>query len=89
MTRLANLPSKPGEIVVHEFDFKGENQVVYQENGVTIRSWPAIHAGDGLGQLRAVLEHGLKVVIGGDSMPNTWYTQVRYRTRTSPSTRPS
>ena len=30
-----------------EFDFKGENQVVYEENGVTIRLRPAIHAGDG------------------------------------------
>ena len=32
---------QPGQINVHEFDFKGENQVVYEENGVTIRSWPA------------------------------------------------
>jgi len=27
---------------VHEFDYRKE-QVVYQENGVTIRAWPAIH----------------------------------------------
>ena len=74
MTRLANLPSKPGQINVHEFDYKGENQVVYQENGVTIRSWPAIHAGDGA--VSFSLEwNGLKVVIGGDTMPNTWYTK--------------
>jgi len=74
MTRLANLPSKPGQIIVHEFDYKGENQVVYQENGVTIRSWPAIHAGDGA--VSYSLEwNGLKVVIGGDTMPNTWYTK--------------
>jgi ribonuclease Z len=74
MTRLANLPSKPGQIIVHEFDYKGENQVVYQENGVTIRSWPAIHAGDG--SVSFSLEwNGLKVVIGGDTMPNTWYTK--------------
>jgi ribonuclease Z len=31
---------------VHEFDYKKE-QIVYQENGVTIRSFPAIHAVDG------------------------------------------
>jgi ribonuclease Z len=74
MTRLANLPSKPGQIIVHEFDYKGENQIVYQENGVTIRSWPAIHAGDGA--VSFSLEwNGLKVVIGGDTMPNTWYTK--------------
>ncbi len=74
MTRLANLPSAPGKINVHEFDFKGENQVVYEENGVIIRSWPAIHAGDGAVSY-ALYWKGLKVVIGGDSMPNTWYTQ--------------
>ena len=74
MTRLANLPSTPGQIIVHEFDYKGENQVIYQENGVTIRSWPAIHAGDGA--VSFSLEwNGLKLVIGGDSMPNTWYTK--------------
>jgi ribonuclease Z len=72
MTRLANLNSKPGKIIVHEFDFKGENQVVYQKKGVTIRSWPAIHAGDG--SVSFSLEwKGMKIVIGGDSMPNTWY----------------
>jgi ribonuclease Z len=74
MTRLANLPSKPGQIVVHEFDYKAENEVVYQQNGVTIRSWPAIHAGDGA--VSFSLEwNGLKLVIGGDTMPNTWYTK--------------
>ncbi|MCZ6497696.1 MAG: hypothetical protein O6765_03100 [Gammaproteobacteria bacterium] len=30
---------------VNEFDYKGINQVIYQENGVTIRSIPAIHGG--------------------------------------------
>jgi ribonuclease Z len=74
MTRLANLPSTPGKIVVHEFDYKGENVVVYQENGVTVRSWPAIHAGDG--SVSFSLEYaGLKLVIGGDTMPNTWFTK--------------
>ena len=72
MTRLAALPSQPGKINVHEFDYKGENQVVYQENGVTIRSWPAIHAGDG--PVSYALEWaGLKIVIGGDTFPNKWY----------------
>ncbi len=37
----------PGQITVHEFDYKGVNEVIYQENGVTIRTIPAIHAGDG------------------------------------------
>ena len=43
MTRLATLPSQPGKINVHEFDYKGANKNVYEKNGVTIKSWPAIH----------------------------------------------
>jgi ribonuclease Z len=50
------------------------NQVVYQENGVTIRSWPAIHALNGA--VSYSLEwNGLKFVFGGDTYPNKWYDQ--------------
>lgn len=73
-TRLANLASAPGQIIVHEFDYTGENTVVYEENGVTIRSFPTIHAGDGPVSF-ALYWKGLKIVIGGDSMPNTWYRE--------------
>jgi len=72
MTRLAALNSAPGKIIVHEFDYKGENQVIYDQNGVTIRSWPAIHAGDGPVSF-ALYWKGMKIVIGGDTMPNTWF----------------
>jgi len=73
-TRNAKLSPKPGQIKVTEFDYKGENKVVYQENGVTIRSWPAIHAGDGA--VSFSLEYaGLKVVFGGDTFPNKWYVK--------------
>jgi len=71
-TRNFKLSPAPGTIEVVEFDYKGENQVVYQENGVTIRSWPAIHAGDG--PVSFSLEYaGLKVVFGGDTFPNKWF----------------
>jgi len=71
-TRNFKLSPAPGKIEVIEFDYKGENQVVYQENGATIRSWPAIHAGDG--PVSFSLEwNGLKIVIGGDTFPNKWY----------------
>jgi ribonuclease Z len=73
-TRLANLNSAPGKIIVHEFDYRGENAVVYEENGVTIRSFPTIHAGDGPVSF-ALYWKGMKVVIGGDSMPNLWYRE--------------
>jgi ribonuclease Z len=73
-TRLANLASSPGQIIVHEFDYRGENEIIYEENGVVIRSFPTIHAGDGPVSF-ALYWKGMKIVIGGDSMPNTWYRE--------------
>ena len=71
-TRDYALSALPGKITVTEFDYKQENKIVYQENGVTIRSIPAIHAGDGA--VSFIMEYaGLKVVIGGDTYPNKWY----------------
>ena len=73
-TRNFVLSPEPGKISVIEFDYKAVNAVVYQENGVTIRSVPAIHAGDG--PVSFILEYaGLKVVIGGDTFPNKWYIE--------------
>ena len=40
------LPDQGGQIEVHELDYKQENQIVYQQSGVTNRSWPAIHSLD-------------------------------------------
>ena len=71
-TRSGALPDKGAQIVVHEFDYKQLNKVVYEKNGVTIRSWPAIHALDG--SVSFGLEwNGLKYVFGGDTYPNKWY----------------
>jgi ribonuclease Z len=73
-TRAVNISPIPGTIQVEEFDYKGVNQVVYQKNGVTIRSIPAVHAGDG--PVSYILEFaGLKVVIGGDTFPNKWFIE--------------
>ena len=84
-TRSGALPDKGAQIVVHEFDYKQENEVVYQENGVTIRSWPAIHSLDG--SVSYSLEwNGLKYVFGGDTYPNKWYMEVRRQARTWPRT---
>lgn len=71
-TRTGALPDAGGKIEVHEFDFKQENKVVYEQNGVSIRSWPAIHSLDG--SVSYSLEwNGLKYVFGGDTYPNKWY----------------
>ena len=74
VTRNFVLSPEPGKITVEEFDYKAVNAVIYQENGVTIRSIPAIHAGDG--PVSLILEYaGLKIVIGGDTFPNKWYIE--------------
>ncbi len=71
-TRNAVLNPIPGRTEVNEFDYKGENQIVYQENGVTIRSWPAIHIADG--PVSFALEwNGYKFVFSGDTFPNKWF----------------
>ena len=73
-TRSGALPDKGAQIVVHEFDYKQENKIVYNDNGVTIRSWPAIHSLDG--SVSYSLEwNGLKYVFGGDTFPNNWYIE--------------
>ncbi|MCZ6469517.1 MAG: hypothetical protein O6499_07680, partial [Candidatus Dadabacteria bacterium] len=70
--RSGALPNAGGQIVVHEFNYLQENVIVYQENGVTIRSWPAIHSLDG--SVSFGLEwNGLKYIFGGDTYPNKWY----------------
>jgi ribonuclease Z len=71
-TRSGALPDQGGRIEVHEFDYLQENEIVYQEGGVTVRSWPAIHSLDGA--VSFGLEwNGLKYVFGGDTYPNKWY----------------
>jgi ribonuclease Z len=71
-TRNFKLNPAPGKINVIEFDYTAENAMVYDKNGVTIRSIPAIHAGDG--PVSYILEYaGMKIVIGGDTYPNKWY----------------
>ncbi len=73
-TRAFKITPIPGQIKVHEFDYKGENKVIYQENDITVRSWPAIHAGDG--PVSFSIEYaGLKMVFSGDTTPNKWFVK--------------
>ena len=39
--RTGLLPDAGGKVIPHEFDYKAENQPVYEKNGVRITSWPA------------------------------------------------
>ena len=61
-------------IEVNEFDYKVENEVIYEDNGVVVRSFPAIHSIDG--PVSFSLEwNGLKFVFGSDTYPNNWFVQ--------------
>ena len=71
-SRTGILPDVGGQVIAHEFDYKEEDQVVYEGNGVKIMSWPAIHGLDGAVSYR--LEwNGLSFVFGGDTRPNKWF----------------
>ena len=72
--RSGRLPPVGREIVVTEFDYRGENEVIYEENGVVIRSFPAIHGIDGPVSYSLVW-NGLKFVFGGDTYPNKWFIE--------------
>jgi ribonuclease Z len=61
-------------IEANEFDYKAENAVIYKDNGVVIRSFPAIHSLDG--PVSFSLEwKGLKFVFGSDTYPNKWFNE--------------
>jgi ribonuclease Z len=61
-------------IEVNEFDYKADNAVIYEDNGVTIRSFPAIHSLDG--PVSFSLEwNDLKFVFGSDTYPNEWFVE--------------
>lgn len=73
-TRNYKITPVPGNLEIHEFDYLGMNEVIYAEDGVVIRSWPAIHAGDGPVSF-ALYYAGMKIVFGGDTVPNKWFLE--------------
>ncbi|MGI9350181.1 MAG: guanitoxin biosynthesis MBL fold metallo-hydrolase GntH [Rhizobiaceae bacterium] len=68
------LPDAGGQLVAHEFDYKQVGGVVYEENGVKITSFPAVHVLDGAVSYRLDW-NGLSFVFGGDSAPNKWFIE--------------
>ncbi|MCK5101547.1 MAG: MBL fold metallo-hydrolase, partial [Cyclobacteriaceae bacterium] len=72
--RAGRLPASGQILEVHEFDYQGENQVIFEENGVVIRSFPAIHILDG--PVSFSLEwNELKFVFSSDTYPNKWLVE--------------
>ena len=73
-SRLGNVDIRGQVLEVHEFDYKAVNQVIYNENDVTIRTIPAIHALDG--PVSFILEwNGLKFAFSSDTFPNKWWLE--------------
>ena len=73
-TRSGVIDFRGGELEVHEFPFDGINEIIYNENGVVIRSIPAVHGLDGA--VSFILEwNGITFVYGSDTFPNKWYIE--------------
>ena len=59
---------------VHEFDWSIPNNVIYDEDGVVIRTIPAIHLE---GSVSFILEwKGMKIAFSGDTLANRWWTEA-------------
>ena len=70
-TRVGALPAVGAEVNVHEFNY-AETGPVYQHNGVTISSFPAVHQFDGPVSLRLDW-NGLSFVYSGDTTPSRFF----------------
>ncbi|SFB72949.1 guanitoxin biosynthesis MBL fold metallo-hydrolase GntH [Tropicimonas isoalkanivorans] len=72
--RAGNVDFRGYRLEVNEFDYKLENEVIYEENGVVIRTFPAIHSIDGA--VSYALEwNDLKFVFSSDTYPNKWFIE--------------
>jgi len=70
-TSKGGLDTRSLAITVHEFDWSKDNNVIYEENGVVIRSIPAIHL---KGSVSFILEwKDMKVAFSGDTLANKWW----------------
>jgi ribonuclease Z len=72
-SRQGQIPVTGMATEITEFDYS-KTQVVYDHNGVTIRSWPAIHGIDGPVSFD-LNWNGLKFVYSGDTVPNKWFME--------------
>ena len=71
--RSGRLPAVAGQIEVNEFPHD-ELSMVYNENGVVVRTIPAIHALDG--PVSFILEwNNLKLAYSSDTFPNKWWME--------------
>ena len=70
-TRLGSLPDAGAEVEVHEFDYK-QTGVVYDRNGVVIKSFPAVHIYDGPVSYRLEWKRA-HLRVFGDTTPSQFF----------------
>jgi ribonuclease Z len=70
-TLAGTIDTKSFKLDVTEYDWSKVHNVIYNENGATIRTIPAIH----FEQFASFIFewNGLKVAFVGDSLPNKWW----------------
>lgn len=72
-TLKGTIDTRSFNVKVTEYDWSKVNNVIYEENGVQIRSIPAIHLEQ---SASLILEwNGLKLAFSGDTMPNKWWVE--------------
>jgi len=72
-SRGGNISTSGAEVITHEFDW-AETQVVYEEDGITVTSFPAIHAMAGAVSYR-IDWNGMSIVYSGDTKINNFMVE--------------
>ena len=73
-SRLGNVDIRGQVLEVTEFDYRAVNKEIFNENGVSISTIPAIHALDG--PVSFILKwNGLKFAFSSDTFPNKWWIE--------------
>ncbi|MDH3611436.1 MAG: MBL fold metallo-hydrolase [Nitrosopumilus sp.] len=72
-SRTGTIPTTGAEIITHEFDWT-ETQIVYEENGITVTSFPAIHALAGAVSYR-IDWNDMSIVFSGDTRINKFMVE--------------
>jgi ribonuclease Z len=72
-SREGNIPTSGAEIITHEFDWV-ETQVVYEENGISVTSFPAIHAMAGAVSYK-IDWNDMSIVFSGDTKINNFMVE--------------
>jgi len=72
-SRTGTIPTTGAEIITHEFDW-AETQVVYEEDGIIVTSFPAIHAMAGAVSYR-IDWNDISIVYSGDTKINDYMVE--------------